>query len=85
MTEDDLVDIRSRNAGIRERLAGDPHNQAFDALPVKLAERGVGPADNTGGHRMLLCRTLVALLGDAGLILFRCRGWPTFASRAKLR
>ena len=36
----------ARDAGVGQRLAGDPHDQAFDALAIKLTEGGMGPADD---------------------------------------
>ena len=53
MPEHDLVDVLGRDAGIGQRLAGHPHDQAFDALTAELSEGGMGPADDTGGHRSL--------------------------------
>jgi hypothetical protein len=50
MAEHDLVDFARPNAGIRQRLVRDPHNQAFDGLALKLAKAGVGPPNDAGGH-----------------------------------
>ena len=50
VTEHDLVDIARGNARIRERFIGHTHDQALDGLAGKLAEGGVGPADDAGGH-----------------------------------
>ena len=66
MAEHDLVDVLGRDAGVGQRLARDPHNQAFDSLTGELAERRMGPSDDAGGHdrsliaRDILCRILVA-------------------------
>src|SRR5665213_2146721 len=64
MPEHDLVDVLGGNARVGQRLAGNTHDQAFNALTIKLTERGVSPADDCRGHCTLLCRTLVALIGD---------------------
>ena len=53
MAEHDLVDVLGGDPGIGQRLAGDPHDQAFDALAIKLTEGGMGPTDNACGHRSL--------------------------------
>ena len=50
MAEHDLVDFARPNAGIHQRLARDPHDQAFDRLTLKLPEAGVRPSDDAGGH-----------------------------------
>ncbi len=54
MAEHDLVDVLGRDAGMAQRLAGNLHDKAFDALAIKLTEGGVGPTDDAGGHRSLL-------------------------------
>jgi hypothetical protein len=50
MPEQDLVDRPRLDAGVIEGLVGHPHHQALDGLGVQLAERGVGPAHDAGGH-----------------------------------
>ena len=66
MAEHDLVDVPSADACVGQRLPGYPHDQALDRLGIELAERCVGPSDDTGGHGALLCRILVAFLGPLG-------------------
>ena len=60
----DLVDVLGSDAGVSQRIAGHPHDQAFDGLTTQFTKGGVGPPDNTGRHCCLLCRTLVAFLGN---------------------
>ena len=50
MAEHDLVDVGGRDAGIGQRLVGDPDDEAFDGLGVELAERRMRPSDDAGGH-----------------------------------
>ncbi len=64
MAEHDLVHVLGGDACVGHRLGRDAHDQAFDALAIKLTKRGVGPANDCRGHFPLLCRTLVALIGD---------------------
>ena len=42
------------DAGVLQRLVGDPDDQALDGLVVELAEGRVGPADDAGGHGAIL-------------------------------
>ena len=54
MAEHDLVDVGGGNPGIRERLLGDPYDQALDRLALKSAEGGVCPANDASSHDALL-------------------------------
>ena len=54
MAEHDLVDVAGGDAGVRQRRARDPHDQAFDRLPFEPAERGMSPSDDAGSHDDLL-------------------------------
>ena len=54
VAEHDFVDVARRNAGVGQRVGGHAHDQALDGLAGKLAEGGVGPADDAGGHCSLL-------------------------------
>jgi hypothetical protein len=54
VAEHDLVDIVRADARMLERLLGDAHDEALDALRVMLTERGVGPAHDTGSHVVLI-------------------------------
>ena len=50
MTQQDLVDVARRDAGVGERFARDSHDQALDGLAFKPAECGVGPSDDASSH-----------------------------------
>ena len=90
MPEHDLVDILGGDPGVGQRLAGHPHDQAFDAFAIKLTEGGMRPTDDCCGHRCLpiylaaVCRTLVALVGNAGQVTMNSAGGGAgFASQCK--
>ena len=52
----DAVDLRVLDAGMSQRLAGDPGDQALDIGFLKLAEGRVGPAHNAGArHPVTSC------------------------------
>ncbi len=85
MAEHDLVHIARLDAGIRERIARDPGDQALDRLVRKPAERGMGPSDDTGGHGGLpdsrcltsrSCRILVAFLANEHKVEYACVQMP---------
>src|SRR5262249_50820102 len=50
MADEDLVDIRGRDAGIGQRRCRRAHDQRFDVLALEPAERRMAPADDAGGH-----------------------------------
>ena len=54
MAEHDLIDIGGGNAGIGERIPGDPYDQAFDRLALEPAEGCVSPTHDASGHGALL-------------------------------
>jgi hypothetical protein len=54
MPQHDLVDIISRDACMRQRLVGDAHDQAFDALGVQLSEGRMRPAHDGSRHGAFL-------------------------------
>ncbi len=54
MAEQDLVHIARLNPGIRERIRGHPHDQAFDGLGVEFSKGTMSEPDDTGGHCELL-------------------------------
>src|SRR5262249_62062997 len=86
VAEHNLVHIFGTYSGVGKRVAGHPHNQAFNRFIVKLTEGGVGPPDNTGGHRCLLCRILVAFLGDdLRVTIYVHAPVPDFSYHPKLR
>jgi|SRR5712672_76157 hypothetical protein len=66
MPEHDLVDVRGNDPGIGERLGGDPHDQALDALALEAPEGGVSPANDASGHG--------DLLSSLNVISPHCRG-----------
>ena len=46
MPEHDLVDVFGGDTGVGQRLAGDPHDQAFDGFTAEFTEGSMGPPDN---------------------------------------
>ena len=54
MAQHDFVDVLGLDPGVGERLLGDAHDQALDGFAFELAERGVGPSNDAGGHDGLL-------------------------------
>src|SRR5450631_2429325 len=68
MPEHDLVDIAGGNAGIRQRLVGNLHHEAFDGFGIELAEWRVRPTDDAGCHDRSPCRIrMVSSLSAARL------------------
>ena len=50
MAEHDLVDIGRADAGVRQRFARHPHDQAFERFAVEPAELGMRPTDDASRH-----------------------------------
>jgi hypothetical protein len=84
MAEHDLVDVGGGNPGVRERLLGDPYDQALDRLALKSAEGSVGPANDASSHDALLSfapilRLPVPVVKTQHLSLAEV--WPTLTCR----
>src|SRR5262249_53470654 len=73
VSKHNLIHILGSDSGVGNRVAGNPYDKAFNGFIVKFTEGGMGPPDNTGGHRCLLCRTLVAFLGDDLRVTILCK------------
>jgi hypothetical protein len=84
MAEDNFVHVLRTNSGIHQRFAGHAHDEAFHAFIAKFTERGMGPPDNTGGHKCLLCRTLVAFFTEEPVTIFVQPQFTGFAYHPKL-
>ena len=86
VAEYNLIDLLGTDTGIGQRVAGHSHNEAFNSLIAKFSEGRMGPPDNTGGHRCLLCRTLVDFFGnELQVTIYIQLRFTRFAYHPKLR
>src|SRR5712691_6926560 len=68
MPEHDFIDVSSGDAGVRQRVGGNPDHQALDGLGIELAEWRMRPSDDAGCHggspclTRRVCNPLIAIL-----------------------